>query len=374
MLLTVAALPAVAGAVTTTTKKGTTPTPSTTTPTTPTTTTPAPAITIRWNKSVRVEKSLYGGLDGVSCPATNLCVAVDQAGQIAYSTAPTNRFWHLTAVDTANSLTAISCPTASFCAAVDDAGNLVWSRAPTGGRAKWSKPVRIDSASAPAGGPAGLTAISCPSAKLCVATDGAPTGNVIVSTNPTGGAKAWTAARIGGTNSLGGTLASVYCVATTFCVATGSQHYYTADPAGGASAWHATGGPTAGGVLASVVCPATTICVGVGYGNSSVGLSDVTAKPTGGLTGWITTAITGTPPAVGAGLVDSVGCPSAGFCVAVDGFDDTYTTTTPLTGGWVGGAAIRPKSASQWSSISCLKTFCMVVDSAGVETVGIVHG
>jgi hypothetical protein len=112
------------------------------------------------------------------------------------------------------------------------------------------------------------------------------------------------------------------------------------------------------------------MCVAVGYGNSSIGLSDVTAKPTGGLTGWITTAVTGTPPVIGAGLVDSVGCPSLGFCVAIDGFDHAYTTSSPLTGAWGGGTAIRKNSAAQWSSISCQKTFCMVVDSAGMGTVG----
>jgi len=365
MLLAAVALPATAGAVA--------PTKTTTTPTTTTPTTGAAKTTIRWNAPVRIEKSLYGGLNAVSCPGTKLCVAVDNAGQVAWSTAPLSRFWHLAAVDKTNSLTAISCPLTNFCVAVDDAGYMVWSNTPTGGLRKWARPTKIDVAQAPGGGAAGLTAIDCPTTRLCVATDGANPGNVIVSTDPTGGSKAWVPLKIGGTNGLGGTLASVSCVATTFCVAAGSQHYYSSDPAGGATAWHASGGPTAGGVLTSISCPAVTECVGVGYGNSSIGLSDVTAHPIGGLIGWVTTAITGTPPVLGAGLVDAVGCPSIGFCVAVDGIDHAYTTTAPLTGNWIGGTAIRPKSVSQSSAISCQKTFCMVVDSAGMETAGVVH-
>jgi len=402
MLLAGAALPTVALALkapptkttTTPTKSTTTTVPGATTPTT--TTTSNTKVGIRWHKPIRIERSNWGGLDSVACPSVKLCVAVDQSGQVLWSKTPAGtRHWHLVKADLGHSLTSISCPTTTFCAAVDDSGRMIWTNTPTGGRRKWSKPARIDTAEAPGGGPAGLTSISCTIATstsvattttptttgptptvppLCVATDGAPQGSVVVSTHPTGGRKAWVAAQIGSTSSLGGTLASVTCLATTFCLAAGSQHYYSTDPAGGASAWHASGGPTAGGLLASVACPAATMCVAVGYGNSSIGLSDVTAKPTGGLTDWITTAVTGTPPVIGAGLVDSVACPSTGLCIAVDSFDHAYTTTTPQTGAWVGGAAIRKDSAAQWSSISCQKTFCMVVDSAGVGTAGIVRG
>src|SRR5262249_53207156 len=125
MLLVGAALPAAALAVKAPTKSTTTTTPGATTPTT---TTPSTKITIRWRAPVRVEKSNWGGLNSVSCPATNLCVAVDQSGQVSWSTAPTTkRHWHLTKVDFDNSLTGISCTTTTFCAAVDDAGRLIWS-------------------------------------------------------------------------------------------------------------------------------------------------------------------------------------------------------------------------------------------------------
>ena len=400
MLLAGAALPAAALAVKTPPAKtapATKTTPTTTVPGTTGTTTTTSKISIKWRKPIRIERSNFGGLNSIACPSVKLCVAVDQSGRVLSSTAPMGTGnWHLARADLNHSLTSISCPTTTFCAAVDDAGRMIWTTTPTGGRKKWSKPVRIDTAVAPGGGPAGLTSISCTVATstsaattttaptttgstpaippLCVATDGAPQGNVVASTHPTAGPKAWVAATIGSSSSLGGTLANVTCLATTLCLAAGSQHYYSASPAGGASAWHATGGPTAGGLLASVSCPAATMCVAVGYGNSSIGLSDVTAKPTGGLTSWITTAVTGTPPVIGAGLVDSVGCPSIGFCVAVDGFDHAYTTSSPQTGAWAGGAAIRTDSAAQWSSISCQKTFCMVVDSAGIGTAAVVHG
>jgi hypothetical protein len=366
---------------------------TTTTPTTPTT----GKSTIHWRKPVRIEKAKWGGLNAISCPAVHLCLAVDQSGHVLWTQTPkSTKHWHLVTVDKDKSLTGISCPTATFCAAVDDAGRLVWTSTPTGNKKKWSKPEVIDTALAPGGGPAGLTAISCtvlaatptttttttpttPSktstkgvTPLCVATDGSPQGNVVVSTKPTGGKKAWIPAQIGSANSLGGTLASVTCLSMKLCVAAGSQHYYSKNPAGGKSAWKATGGPTAGGLLASVACPAANACVAVGYGNSSIGLSDVTSRPTGGLTSWITTAVTGTPPAIGAGLVDGVGCSSVSFCIAVDGFDHAYTTTSPLTGAWAGGDPIRKNSAAQWSSIACQPTYCMVVDSAGVGVPGVI--
>jgi adhesin/invasin len=69
----------------------------------------------------------------------------------------------------AAALDAVSCASASFCAAVDSSGNVLTSTDPTGGAAAWTS-ASIDSN--------GLTGVSCPSASLCVAVDSA--GNVVV--------------------------------------------------------------------------------------------------------------------------------------------------------------------------------------------------
>ena len=68
-------------------------------------------------------------------------------------------------IDSGSKLTAVSCPSASFCAATDSSGHVV-----TFNGTSWSTPVGVD--------PGGqLTAVSCPSAGFCAATDGS--GHVV---------------------------------------------------------------------------------------------------------------------------------------------------------------------------------------------------
>ena len=57
-----------------------------------------------------------------------------------------------------------------------------------------------------------MNSISCPTINLCVAVE---YSNVITSSNPTGGAAAWTVTNVDGRNSL----TAVSCPTTTFCVA-----------------------------------------------------------------------------------------------------------------------------------------------------------
>jgi hypothetical protein len=85
---------------------------------------------------------------------------------------------------------AVSCPSVSLCVAGDSAGNILTSTDPAGGASAWTKArvARPD----PIGN--SLTAISCPSVSLCVAGDG--NGNILTSTNPTGGASTWTTAPV----------------------------------------------------------------------------------------------------------------------------------------------------------------------------------
>lgn len=69
-------------------------------------------------------------------------------------------------------LTGVSCASASLCVAVDDAGNALVSTNPTGDARAWSA-TAVDP-----GQP--LTALSCAPAPLCVAVDGA--GDAVVAT------------------------------------------------------------------------------------------------------------------------------------------------------------------------------------------------
>jgi hypothetical protein len=328
------------------------------------------AASLHWNKAVRIEPAKNGGLNAVACPAIGLCIAVDDSGYVTTTTKPTggSRSWARAVRIDANPLTGISCPSAKLCIAVDAAGQAVISTNPTGGAKAWGRPFRIDSTAAQGGGYAGLDGISCPSAKLCVAVDGASAGNVVTSTDPAGGARAWKLAAVGGQ------LTSVSCPSAGFCVAAGTQHYTSTNPTGGASAWHGTGAPSGDGLLSAVHCPSTSLCVSVGYGNTSSGLATTSANPRGGAGTWKTVAVESATPAAGTGLLDAVGCAGSGLCVAVDGADDAWSSTGPAGGTWSGGSAIRPKSASSSTAVSCTRSFCVVVDSAGVETTGVVRG
>lgn len=329
----------------------------------------ASATTIRWGRPVRVEPSRNGGVQAVSCPSVRLCVAVDASGYVVVTTNPTGRshVWSATARIDRAALTGVSCPTTKLCVATDDAGNVLTSGNPTGGARAWSRPARVDTSAAAGGGYAGLAGIACPSTKLCVAVDAADSGNVVTSTDPTGGSRAWR------TSSLGGILTSVSCPRVSLCVAAGTQHYVSTSPVGGAGAWHATGSQAGGGVMSAIDCPSLTVCVATGYGNSSTGLLTATGNPRGPVGAWKTVGIEDTPPAPGEGALDAVGC-AHGLCVVLDGFDNAYTSPAPVTGTWSGPTAIRPKSISQSNAISCVGSLCMVVDSAGVSTAGIVRG
>lgn len=298
-----------------------------------------------------------------------MCAVVDESGGVVTTIHPIYGPWsNVAKIDGKTPLTGVSCPTLTLCVAVDANGNVITSTKPTGGRSAWARPVKIDTATAAGGGPAGLTGISCPTPTLCVAVDGAPTGSVFVSTNPAGGAAAWHAAQVAT-----GPLTSVSCASSTLCVAAGIEHYVSIAPTGGVSAWKATGLQLGGGVFSAIDCPAIALCIATGYGNTNVGLATATTTPTGRPTDWVTSDVESAPPVPGQGLLDGIACPSAGLCVAVDGFDNAYLANKPVGGVWTGAIPIRPKSASQTSAIACTASFCAVVDSAGVETTGVIH-
>jgi hypothetical protein len=87
---------------------------------------------------------------------------------------------------------------------VDSSGNVVTSSNPTGGAAAWTLTNLV-------GGH--LRGVSCPSSSLCVAVG--DSGNVATSDNPIGGAAAWTVTHVDGSNSLNG----VSCPSSGLCVA-----------------------------------------------------------------------------------------------------------------------------------------------------------
>ncbi len=190
-----------------------------------------------------------GNVSKTSCVSSSLCFMIE-AGTVGWSTTPaTGSSWKYESLGS-NTLNSISCPTSTFCAAVDNAGNLVTSTNPTGGASAWSK-ADIDGTTA-------LKGISCPTSSFCAAVDS--TGNLLTSTNPTGGASAWSKTNIDATN----TLNSISCATSAFCAAVDSTgHALTStSPTGGASAWTSTTAD-ASASLTSVSCGSAAFCVAV---------------------------------------------------------------------------------------------------------------
>ena len=336
-------------------------------------TTTTPSIT--WGRALSLERpGRAGSLDAVSCAINTagkqLCLIADETGNVWWSKTPWkgSGAWRRITVDKVRdaSLTGVSCPTTTFCAVVDNQGYVIRSHNPSGGAKAWSRPIHVDTTAAPGGGFSGFSGISCPAANLCVAVDNA--GQVVTTTNPTGGAKAWTVAALPGTPIL----TSVSCPSTSLCMLAGSKRFYSADPLGGASAWHRVG--SAGGVLASLACPSTTACVAVGYGNASTGLASATATPAGRARAWVNTTINSQVPSGNGQLLDSVSCPGVGFCIAIDGADNAFASISPLHGSWSVIKAVRPRATGSWSAISCDYKNCLVVDSRGFLTAGTVKG
>ena len=123
-----------------------------------------------------------GSLVAGSCASVRQCATADE-GQVLVGTpgAPAHT-WSKTPIDAGASLSGIACPSTGLCfAAVSTTGQIISSTNPTGG-ARW--PVAYtDPATAAAG--AVVNSLSCPSAALCVGVDSR--GNVLTSTGPAGG-------------------------------------------------------------------------------------------------------------------------------------------------------------------------------------------
>jgi hypothetical protein len=325
-------------------------------------------------------------LSDVACASASLCVAGDQAGNVAVSTGPTGGAgaWTITNIDGTNPLTGVSCPSESLCVAVDRGGNVVTSTDPTGGAAAW-RIARVDPTGVLCGGLSneicfGLTGVSCPSASLCVAVD--LKGNVVTSTHPTADVSAWHVAHVdtrGVGCSYGGNcygLSGVSCQSVSLCVAVdGDGNVVTStNPTGGASAWHiahvdaaslCTPGSGCFG-LSGVSCPSRSLCVASDQQGNVV----TSANPTGGAHAWTTTKVNSSI----AGVFTSVGvsCPSLAFCVAVNGGGSaggvgTAVTSTSPTGGSRAWVTTKVDGNQSLMAVSCAPgtSLCVAGDNGG---------
>lgn len=237
-----------------------------------------------WSRPVKIGPDW---LVGISCPTTRLCVAVEAAGGIVYSTHPSPQAsaWHRVVVDNTPGpgdappvFRGVSCPTNRFCAAVNSLGNVAVSQDPggtaSGGSPSWSLTQIDDSGPTPNYPYGSLSDIACPSADACVAT--AADGDVITSSDPTGGSGAWTATHIESDAAYESctaegpdcqaALLNVSCASVALCEASDEAGFVfkSDDPADGAS-WKQVQqdyGDGGGDAFTGLACPAITLCVG----------------------------------------------------------------------------------------------------------------
>lgn len=291
------------------------------------------------------------GLESVSCPVASFCATVDGNGnEVTWNGASWSHPKRIDATGTAAQ--AVSCASAHFCAASDWGGHvLTWH-----GKS-WSKPRLVDPTTASTGG--GISSLSCPTARFCVGVDWY------------GGSVTWngTTWKLNTSFDPGGAFAlmEVSCRSASFCLAVDG---------GDALTWngHVWSKPdnmdVTGDGVEAVSCGSTTSCMVVDWdGNAlhwngtswpvtAISCPDQTSDATGNC------ATTGSYADPRSGVLDSVSCPAASFCAAVDGNGNAV-----MLGAGRHGRA-RPTTidpiAGILTSVSCPSAaFCMAVDTNG---------
>ena len=291
----------------------------------------------------------------VSCPSASLCVAVDDSGDVFASSNPGIGIWRQTAHVAVPGLgsqpKAIACPSTRLCVMTADGGLVFTSTNPGVSGASWKR-AHVDTLPQPRTPPGlnGLDAISCPSARQCIAVDAA--GYAFSSVNPTGGRGAWHVNRIDPLpRRLGGNLNGISCPTARLCVAVDDKGAMSStDPMRGLSAWHRVGLHRRNvDNLHTVSCPSARLCV-ILAGTSRVLTS---TRPTGGARAWKAVHVP-------FGSYSSLSCPSVRLCVAATYLGKVVSSTRP-TGGtraWrradLGGPSFSPQMVSCPSSALCV--------------------
>ena len=262
--------------------------------------------------------------------------------------------WRQTTTPVSRLITALSCPSASSCVADDVAGNVLSSTNPTGGASAW----RLNALAFPPP----VYGLSCPSISLCVAASWTAFGassDVLTTTDPNDGTSAWTRTSLHQVNYVD----TVSCPSVSLCVAGGRRAaadggaatiLTSTAPTAGAGSWTSATLATGFETIRSVSCPSVSFCVAMG----DTGDIFTSANPTGGASAW--TRIT-----IGQGFDNRVvSCPSASLCAAVD-LSDILTSTDPTGGAsaWT-KATIDPGQALK--AVSCPSvSLCVAGDCNG---------
>ena len=251
-------------------------------------------------------------------------------------------------------ITGVSCPSTGLCVAVDSVGDVLISTDPTGGTGAWSKTYVGENST----GVESFTGVSCPSTKLCVAVDSE--GDMVASIDPAGGGSTWARTEVVPRNAEGETdhLEAVSCPSESLCVVTDDRGdvLTSTNPTGGVGAWTTSNVDSRHG-LRGVSCPSVRLCVGTATEGDMVSSTD----PTGGAGAWTELNVDSTNE-----LFD-VSCVSESLCVATDNSGNILTATDP-TGGKSAWTAAHV-STGLVEHVSCASWgLCVALDGHEVIT------
>jgi hypothetical protein len=342
-----------------------------------------------WHTEPRGSPDIQPG--DISCPSARLCVALGASGGVLSSTSPATGPWRKRLVDpTANS---IWCRSARLCFVIDNGGHLYASSNPAGGASDWHEtqlhppPGSIEIACPSAAfclaeaisvpekrGPAArwfsssdpatgswkrthpldgynpLTGATCASDGMCAVID-AP-GDVLTSTNLSGGRATWHGERVDAVDHLNG----VSCASRHLCVAvdqSGGVHV-SSDPTAKHPKWAETA-IDRGQSLTGIDCPSDTLCLAV----DGAGKVLTATNPTGGAGAWHSALVQ--PD----GALDSVSCPSAARCLVGGARGEVFRSSDSASG----HATWRKETLGVHAPITSLgcgsRTLCLAVDAQG---------
>lgn len=292
---------------------------------------------------VNVQQSVdSSSITAVSClPATTDCVLADSKGSVQYAT-------NLSASRPANWITwngpgaspseAVTCPSSGLCllaAGSHEGGGSLYYATSLGG--SWNEAYTPTY---------GVNAVSCVSASLCVAGQGA--GFLRESTKPA--STSW-----GVVSQGSAAMSASTCLSSSFCVVAdkaGNVHVAPSKSSIESNTWTQTNvdGSTA---LTSVACLSTSSCLAVDGAGNQLALA---INSSGSVTSTTKSDIDGSNALTG------ISCPTSTLCAAVDSHGNLLVSTNG------GGSWSKPEElGGDLTSVSCAsKTLCLTASTSGL--------
>jgi hypothetical protein len=233
----------------------------------------------------------------------------------------------------------------------DSGGDLLVSTDPNGGASAWT-PIRhlapaLDNKSEDAGLDNGVTGVACPTAHACIAVDGS---DLLLSTDPTSAAAWHVRAGVDPQDSFVG----LVCPSAGLCVAFDHRDVLTSThPWRGGSRWKRVQVLPKGDSFTDLVCPSRSLCVGTDSDGLRVA---TTTTPTGA---WHVANLK--QPHAHEDNRNWVACQSTSACVIVDqalGHSYGWHATKP-TGGTKAWTLVKNMFSGAVDEVTCTTTFCL---------------